>query len=350
MPSRTTIGGSEVRLEYLRALQRAFQEGRLSLFLGAGISLPYSLPNWQDLVVALLLNETGHAYDRFYPHYRTALANWLAENFEFSPTTLARVVKYRLRKLQRSGRQFHKLVRDRLYSNYRPPQVDPTLLDEVAQLIKHAQNGSGGIYRIVNFNFDSLLEERLKSLGVPTAPIYSDIRRMRNTTEIIHPHGFLPKNDDIPRQELVFTEDEYHEITLQPFNWAATEIASTLRNSVVFCIGLSMTDPNLRRTLDACKGGSSKVRHYVLRRDYDVHNINLDEAVEKIQDRAEKERQRRSASQVKSPGGVRQAISHILKQAHTYDRQLFKDLGVGALWVRDFNDMPGVVRTVYEGC
>lgn len=301
------------------------------------------------------MSEAGQGFRQFYPHYRMALAHWLAENFDFSPTTLARVVKRNLRKRKEDDRKFLQLLRKRLYADYQQAGERPTLLEEVAKLVECASNGSGngGLYRIVNFNFDDLLERELRKSDIRARPVYSEESCLRDELEVLHPHGFLPRTGQIPAQELVFTEDEYHKLSLQPFNWATTELASMLRNSVCLFVGLSMTDPNLRRMLDACRGRDRKVRHYVIRRDYDVANIDLDDAVAQVQTRAEHEGQRRRCTkqrepQEKSARGVRGAIQQMLKQAHTYDRQLLSELRVGAIWVRDFDDMPNLLRALID--
>ena len=87
-----------MRTEYLHALQQAWRERRLVLFLGAGVSMPYGVPAWRELVLHLLLDTADRRFAQFMPHYRPALATWLADRFDFSPALLARVVKYQLAK------------------------------------------------------------------------------------------------------------------------------------------------------------------------------------------------------------------------------------------------------------
>jgi hypothetical protein len=78
--------GAPVALHFnghLPKLQDAFEHGRLSLYLGAGVSRSSGLPSWPELVQALYfttLNDESFIYElRPYPNYLFALAEWVLE-------------------------------------------------------------------------------------------------------------------------------------------------------------------------------------------------------------------------------------------------------------------------------
>ena len=99
-PEKRTIGRTEVNRSDLEGLQRAWQEKDLVLFLGAGVSRPYGIPTWKDLVLEILFDQTDVAR-RLEPidlPSRRALAAWLVDYYEYDPIILARVVKNEIRR------------------------------------------------------------------------------------------------------------------------------------------------------------------------------------------------------------------------------------------------------------
>src|SRR2546421_3647080 len=236
---RIQIGQSMVRPEYLKELKKAWSEGRLVLLLGAGVSAPYGLSNWTDLVLDLLLNES-RKFEQFWPHYRKALALWMTDYFDFSPLALARVVKYKLR---RSGhipeaeqrKEFLERVRESLYRTFTPNPPGTTALTTIAKLIVRSEKARNGrrIPAIFTANFDNVLEVELEKIGVKARSVYDATRRADSELQIVHVHGYLPQTGDIPDVDLVFTEDEYHRLSYSIFHWALADIISCLRNYTV---------------------------------------------------------------------------------------------------------------------
>ncbi|HSG38616.1 MAG TPA: hypothetical protein VLE27_03165, partial [Thermoanaerobaculia bacterium] len=60
-PEKKKIGHSQVNRSDLEGLQRAWREKDLVLFLGAGVSKPYGIPTWNDLVLEILFDQTDVA-------------------------------------------------------------------------------------------------------------------------------------------------------------------------------------------------------------------------------------------------------------------------------------------------
>jgi SIR2-like domain len=339
MRRRIKIGSSWPQALHVEAVQEAWKNGNLSLFLGAGLSILYGLPNWSDLVTALLLTEAGSRFKDFQPHYQYAFALWLTDTVGFGPTSLARVVKYNLRRHNQTNRSFHQAIKDALYANYQPRLNQRTSLVAVARLIADSQAQGGRLKRIITFNLDDLLEQRLQERNVECRSLVRPATNKVGCIDIVHPHGVIPQHDAIPQQEIVFSEDEYHQITIHPFHWALTQLTWTLSSSTVLCVGLSMTDPNLKRLIDACK--SPDYHHYIVKQDYDISRIDPRTAVEAVQHMAKRERKRRGLLFHKeSDHEVENAIQQILKQAHIYDRQLFKDMGCRIIWLKAYEDIP----------
>lgn len=355
---RVHIGNSRVRPEYLEALQAAWRERRLVLFLGAGVSAPYGLANWTDLVLDLLLDES-QKFEKFWPHYRKALALWMTDYFDFSPLALARVVKSNLRRsadnlteAQRRA-EFLGLVRDSLYQTFDQQTFDgrpskTTALKTIAGLLERDQGAKGGrhIPLIFTTNFDNVLEMELEKVGVKSRPVYDAKRQKDNKLPVVHVHGYLPKEGTIPQFDLVFTEDEYHRMSYSVFHWALADIINCFRNYTVLFVGLSMSDPNLRRMLDATYVSGDGIVHYLLRKEYEITPNERGKAIRIVNDYAQEQGRRAGLAQVKVKSDVSGAIDVMLKQAHEYDRRLFKEMGLGTVWVKSFDDIPKILSEI----
>ena len=82
--SAVKLGGVSVNASDLAGLRRAFGARELVLFVGAGVSMPYGLPSWNNLVLELLFEQaTGtRRLGAMWPHYRRAVAAWMTEYFD----------------------------------------------------------------------------------------------------------------------------------------------------------------------------------------------------------------------------------------------------------------------------
>ena len=141
---------------------------------------------------------------------------------------------------------------------------------------------------------------------------------------IYHVHGFLPqKPDNDASQEdtlLVFSEEGYHKLILESYNWAnITQINFLMTHTCIF-IGLSLTDPNLRRLLEIAAqkniNNDSKPKHYaVLRR-------TTFKAYQDIES-------------VKSFEKVNLSLQELY----------YQELGLNIIWVDDFEEIPNILKS-----
>lgn len=352
-PEKRKIGRSEVNRSDLEGLQRAWQEKDLVLFLGAGVSKPYGIPTWKDLVLEILFDQTDVAR-RLEPvdlSFRRALAAWLVDYYEYDPIILARVVKNEIRRRasRRSGESdphalFLEKVREHLYPKHPPTPREPTTLTAIADFIKQSGEDSG-VTAVVSFNYDDLLERQLEG-SVELRSVWSDRRRRDKRLPILHPHGFLPREGELKDCGLVFTEDDYHGLTTSVFHWALTAIVNYLRHNTVLFIGLSMLDPNLRRLLDASYVHGDRPAHWQIQR---RHKISPGEKRNVLRDIRDRARRFRNEMGVKPPEDVpelQEAVLAMLQQADSYDRNLFESMGVKTIWVEDYDDIPALLEQI----
>jgi len=353
-PEKLKIGRSEVNRSDLEGLQRAWREKDLVLFLGAGLSKPYGIPTWKDLVLEILFDQTDVAR-RLEPvdlPFRRALAAWLVDYYEYDPIILARVVKNEIRRRasRRSGEAadpqalFLEKVREHLYPRHPPGPREPTTLTAVADFIKKSSEDSG-ITAVVSFNYDDLLERKLEG-SVEFRPVWSDRRRRDKRLPILHPHGFLPREGDFKDCDLVFTEDDYHGLTTSVFHWALTAIVNYLRHNTVLFIGLSMLDPNLRRLLDASYVYGDVPAHWQLQKRHKIPRGEARNVLRDIRDRARRFRKELGIEPPEDVPDLQEAILSMLQQADSYDRNLFESMGVKTVWVEDYDDIPALLERI----
>jgi hypothetical protein len=333
---------------YPAGLREAWQRRKLVLFLGAGVSQPYGLPSWNDLVLTLLLDESSRAFDRFWPHYRVPLGSWLAETFGVSAVSMARLARIYARRNNLNDKQFRCYVRDQLYRFQTKPTGRSTLAAVVDLIAQSEQDKQGWhIPIVVSFNYDDLLERQLRRRRIEFHTVFSNVRRTEDILAILHVHGYLPSEGDVPEEEIVFTEDEYHRLSFVSFHWSQVDLVNLLRNYTVLFVGLSMTDPNLRRLLDASHTPNSKPSHYLLKKEYSLTAEERTRAYTAIDEKAQHQASKfRMEGMEKSFNALEQAVNEMLRQAHEYDTDLLQEMGVETLWLKDFDQIASFVHGI----
>jgi hypothetical protein len=351
--TKVRVGAAQVNRSDLDGLRRAWRNRELVLCLGAGVSMPYGLPTWKDLVLELVFEQTERTrrLGSMWPHYRRALAAWMTEYFDYSPLVLARMVEREMRKpsprAKADGREglFLERLRKHLYANVRAPAARTTLR-AIADLAA-ARGRSGGLASIVTFNFDDLLERELARRKVPVRLVVGPERQRGAGLPVIHAHGFVPRAGECSRTSLVFTETDYHRLTESIFHWGLSEIVERLRKNTVLFVGLSMSDPSLRRLLDASRN-SDIPPHWQIQKRHQVRDREISEAMGDVERRA-----RRYAEAIgwgfdehKQPAELEASIHAALEQADSYDRKVFESMGVKTIWVEEFDHIADVLDAI----
>lgn len=344
------VGRAHINAGDLRGLRAAWAARRLVLFLGAGVSIPYGLPSWRDLVLELLFEQAqdSRRLGPMWPHYRRAVASWMADYFSYDPLVLARVVERHLRpgngQPSAPGEQiFLERLRSHLYANVRRPK-ERTLLRAIAEL---AGRKGGGLEAVISFNFDDRFQTELKRAGVSFSTVSGPARQVGHGLRVIHAHGYLPRVGPVSRRDVVFTEPDYHRLTEAVFHWSLSEIVDRLRKSTVLFIGLSMSDPSLRRLLDASRN-SDIPPHYQLQKRHEVRDNELLVAMQEIERRARRNAEILKSGFVETKGAqqLEDAVHQALGQADTYDREVFESMGVKTIWVNGFDELPDIVDAI----
>lgn len=308
----------------LEKLREEFAKGNLSLFCGAGISISAGIPGWSVLLKHLISQLFSRGHEKVAIDTRSSIAEVYQRYFNLPPVVIAQYLKNGL------GKDFKETVRGALYAG---SPVSSPLIDVVCELCR-PQRERKSLNSIVTFNFDDLVEENLAKNRIRYKSIYREGQRsVPSELPLYHVHGFLPREGAIDeRQELVFSSDAYHTQFIDPFSWSNLTQLNHLNQNTCLFVGLSMTDPNLRRLLDVSmrKDPEKTLNHFVFKKRYDVEDC---------------------AAAIASSGIRTRAEEHALRLVETAEILEEKDanaLGLNLIWVNEFCEIPVILHSLVE--
>lgn len=299
----------EKKREYDNAINVLSQElraGRLTLICGAGVSVDAGIPSWDALLLNLLKRMISRISQGGSSSFKNADPNEFQKRYGSSSLILGRYLKLNL------GDDFLPELRDVLYAA-NPQSCE--IIDAIVELARPQRNGEP-LESIVTFNFDVLIEENLHNSNIRYKSIYTEDMRHRPTElPIYHVHGYLPRNGKIPKNaDVVFSEDTYHSQFIEPFSWSNLVQLNKLNQNTCLFLGISLTDPNLRRLLDVAnrKNSSNSLNHYIIKKEPNLSNEN--DTIDKLE--------------------------------LLLEEQDANGLGLNLLWVKDFKEITPLLRKI----
>jgi hypothetical protein len=281
------------RTQRFAQLKRLNQQGQLAIFVGAGISHGCGLPGWDALVHTLAVA----AYQGGKASVREAMTN-------FNTVVQGRILKTRLKM------RFNKAVADALYAS--PHELSPALNAIV----------SAGVRRICTYNFDDLIEEALAIQGIPFQSLTpgDPLDAEFTGTTVFHPHGFLTASmsaEECTSAQIVLSEEDYHALYGNPYSWANLVQLSLLLLHTCLFVGVSLTDPSIRRLLDTCVALPIAHMHYAI-----------------------------MLSPVAGLADERNKAGHDLQLARNAE---LRSLGVQPIWINSFDEVETIFRRISAG-
>lgn len=316
------------REKLINKLNEAHKKDDLTLLVGAGVSASAGLPDWNSLLSQLLINlitKNLPSDIEVNPTETLILANSL-QQLNSSPLLEARYVNSGL------GDNFEKNIATVLYRDISD--------DTTSELIKSIANmcipprGSLGVRAIINYNFDDLIEKELHKMGLKYRPIYRDVDiPEKEELGIFHVHGFLPREtsayDGISESLLVFSEKNYHTLMQDPYFWSNLIQLNFFRENTCLLIGLSGTDPNLRRLLEIAKRKTKFAKHYILlrRTPNDFFSANF---------------------QKENLSNNQNLVNAINSIHHNLHERSFEELGLNVIWYEDYEELPQLLSQINE--
>lgn len=314
-------------LDYHRKkLATYLKNGELTLVCGAGVSAEAGIPSWSVLLNELLSNLIRHKLpsDIDSVDDRKLLAQLYQEHFGPSALVVGQYLKNGL------GDDFLETVRSALYSESTQPS---DLLMAISDLCR-PQRSRESLDSIVTFNFDDLIEQCLDSQHIKYCSIFKEGQKPeRSELPIYHVHGYLPRAGGLEKDnEIVFSEDAYHSRFIEPFSWSNLIQLNLLSHEVCLFVGLSLSDPNLRRLLDVSmrKNPRRKVNHFVFKKRNDCDRLGA------------------KINQLDLSADNVEVAKDFVLMTEILEEQDSNNLGLKIIWVDDYDEIPPFLKSLAE--
>jgi hypothetical protein len=335
---------TSARKEQIDNLRTAYIDEELVFVLGAGVSVPYKLPSWETLLQRLLLKTMQNgAVSSDSDQSLTALASLFTKVFTSSPLVSARYLE-QYYKENNISESFETSIRNIIYEN-----IDRSVKSDTFEEIKQyciAPGRSPNLDSIITYNYDDILEDTLRNSGIdiPFRSIYKVGDNPKNgELPIYHVHGYLPFDGELTADHRVtLSEFIYHQQYADVYSWNNIVQINKFRERICFFIGVSLSDPNIRRLLDIAikQRGTGKGDHYIIKRRYEIKDIekNLDfylSSDDKLLDQ-------------KSKGNLsfEEASVKLKKMMEDFEELDAKSFGIQIIWIDSFNEIPDVLKSI----
>lgn len=353
----------QIRNRFTDELRELYVRQGLVLYVGAGVSKSIGLPTWPELIRSLTVNMMAGKFDSV-----VAALDKQSQEKSWEPIfelqdiltrradqqkpilMMARAIKdafgnalpynvaWSLYVYDETWRQH---ILDSVYPEMRPQaqsgsrkQLPSSALVDAVVALARAEREVTGVRAIVNYNFDDLLEEKLREQNVRCRTVRSGADSLPpGTLACYHVHGVLPMQSLIewakgpPNFEeddqtdtignFVFSEDEYHTEYSDPYRWSNMTQMRLLGQYIGLFVGLSLEDPNIRRLIDVThKQYPEQINYAILPR-----------------------------KEALSKGGKSKEVilRNLFEEVETSS---FEKIGVRVIWVDGFQEIPVILQNI----
>ncbi len=326
------------RKNIVENISQSYKRGHFSLILGAGVSSSAGMPDWNTLLNSLFVRYMANEFDgdnTISEEDITELVLRLNVIDEPSALMAARYLRRGLSNNGKDAKGFIDAVTESLYKLRNTHfNIASPLIKSLASMCLPKRTGAK-VRSVVTYNFDDLLERQLISDSIQFRSIYTENESYDpDDLPIYHAHGFLPEDQsdyqDLDDSTLVFSEEGYHHIYSNPYHWSNLVQLNTFRENNCLMVGLSMTDPNLRRLLDISSKNLEKSKHFAFMKRLTVNDFCFNGA---------KAKKNQVIENIKS-------AEKFLEQHHTLNEELMRELGVTIVWFENYDDIPDIIERV----
>jgi hypothetical protein len=173
-----------------------------------------------------------------------------------------------------------------------------------------------------------------------------------------HVHGYVPFDPSEPCSDadgVVFTEDQYHAAAHAPHHWSNLVQLHCMTGTVGLMVGLSLSDRNMRRLLDALRATPLPIRHYALLR-RPTWVPPSEQELQLIHRRARDYRRTFRGSGSRHVGiktgdweaTVKEMVRGIDRVDVAFHTRVLKNLGIEPVWFEEYDEIPGLISQIYS--
>lgn len=338
------VPSREPEIDFIHELANVYESKKLVLVLGSGVSNNCGLPDWKTLLQKLLLKTEFESCE---PENQSRVtAEIFSKTFDSSPLISARyILKHYPQNDMSEDFPFENFIRENLYKGYQL-KLENKLFNEILNFCVGDYKGSR-IDSIITYNFDDLMESFLKNQNIELEyeSIYADgMRPSAHKMPIFHVHGFLPREGPLSNSnKIVFSEDMYHQQYHDMYSWNNIIQINKFTDYTCLFMGVSLTDPNLRRLLDTSmklKGSSNEKLHYMIRR-----KTNNDEIEKKLKALLEKDDNLYNMK-LESNITLGEVVERLIKIQEKFLEDDALSLGLRTIWIDEFDKMPIILEKI----
>lgn len=335
--SQSTENWKETRDEIISKLKNSFDASQFSLFLGAGVSASAGMQNWGSLLNSLfvsLLTKKLDQSSRIIPSTVPDLVERVNSLDGLPALVSARYLRRGLSETDNDDSEFIETVRKNLYSlRDKKYEIASSLLKSITTICIPQRTGAR-VQSVVTYNFDDLLERQLQEKGLEHKSITVESDEYGpNALPVFHVHGFLPEevnsHENHRTDALVFSEEGYHRIYADPYHWSNLVQLNCLRENVCLMVGLSMTDPNLRRLLEIAGRNRKEPKHFAF-----MKRMSVEEFCKKNEN-------------LNSFTDTEAAVE-FLNRHHSLNELVLRELGVTTIWFENYEEIPVLLDSLRD--
>ena len=340
--SNIDLNWKEERDSRLTQLNNCYRKGQFSLFLGAGVSSSAGMPNWNRLLNSLFVTYLTNEFNdnsNISDNDINEIVSRLNQIDDSSALMAARYLRKGLSKTAEDAKDFTNAITKSLYKlrDTKYP-IDSELIKSIGSLCTPKMTGSK-VKSVITYNFDDLIERQLKNRSLDFHSIYGDSETYdRDELPIYHVHGFIPEDNTqyerLENSTLVFSEEGYHQIYMESYHWSNLVQLNSLKENNCLMIGLSMSDPNLRRLLDIASRNTEKTRHFAFMQRISDNNFIFEKDWE-------------TKKEVQKIANV-EGAKEFLNKHHVLNEEIMKELGVSIIWYEDYDEIPVLLNKIKE--
>lgn len=325
------------RVEVFKELYR---KGQFTFFLGAGVSSSAGMPDWNTLLNSLFVEYLTKELDQKTSVSDQDLLDIVERLNSIDEPSSLMAARYLRKGLSKSGNEnllFIKAITNSLYKlRDSSRSLGSELIQAICALCIPKRTGAK-IKSVITYNFDDLIERQLQQNNIDYHSIYSETDSYElDELPIYHVHGFLPHDrenyEGLENGTLVFSEEGYHHIYNDSYHWSNMVQLNSLRESNCLMVGLSMTDPNLRRLLEIAARNFDKPRHFAFMKRIKKENFIYEVDAS-------------SGEKIKIIDNELGA-EDFLEKHHVLNEELMKELGVTILWYEEYNEIPEILNDI----